>query len=741
MDAQDAEFTAKLLSIFKIEAKEHLEAISKGLLSLENNPEDSNNPRIVEIVFREAHSLKGAARAVNIESIQTICQELENVLAAWKKEFTPPTPKLFNVLYRVVDSLQGEIEGTSQSEKFLSELVNELKSAQDGGDVGEITTTVTIRDLEPSSPIIIEKEKSEVVKSVTPIMASQEPPPISSNDTKNSDNTIRISIQKLDELFRRIEELLTVKLNSQQRNIDLQHLQEIFFELKKQNKNEAQNEIFKSLTDKINKLVKKSSQEEHFVSSMVDTLLEATKHARMQPFSTMLESFPRMVRDLSHALGKDVRLEYVNCDIEVDRRILEELKDPLIHLIRNSIDHGIETREEREKKGKPPVGTLVITLSKVGGNVVEILVSDDGKGIDVEKIRDIAVKQGVVSAQEAAKLKEKELTNLIFRSGISTSPIITDLSGRGLGVGIVQEKVEKLGGSVTVETNPGVGTTFRLVLPLTLATFRGIHITVSDQEYIIPISNVIKVQRLERKMIKIIEGRLSIMWREKYLPFAFLDEVLKLPQQTKDSDLIPTLIMKAGDTIAAIGVDSITTESEVFAKNLGSHLKRVKNIAAATVLEGGKVIPILDSYDIVKNSLSASQPKVVAGVEKNERQNKKILVVEDSVTTRVLLKNILEARGYSVNVAVDGQEGFSQLQGIDNFDLILSDVEMPRMTGFQLLERVRTLDKFKELPFILCTTRGSKEDLMHGIELGANAYIDKSNFTQSSLIDIIEKLI
>ncbi len=681
-----------------------------------------------------------------METVQAICQEMENVLSLWKKKELQPTSSSFTVLYKVLDTLNALIEGAVHAPSSIAQLVDELKAVQENKEPivppQPVLKPQAPLEITPKEPVKEAENKieapSESAMSEPPL---EQPSPPKLEPLQEESNTIRVSTQKLDLLFHRIEELLTLKIHAQQRNSELELVQEMILAAQKGRLTEVQADLFKSINEKMSTLVRKSSQEGYFISGLVGTLLDATKNARMQPFSTMLEAFPRMVRDLAHSLNKEVKIEFVNCDIEIDRRILEELKDPFIHLVRNSVDHGIEPREERIKKGKPLAGLIKITLSKVGGSVVEILFSDDGRGINIDKLRQVAEKQGFYSHKEIAAMKDSEVVHLIFRSGISTSPIITDLSGRGLGVGIVQEKVEKIGGMLTIETVKDVGTTFKIVLPLTLVTFRGIFITVGGQDFILPINNIIKVQRIGRQQIKVIEGRFSILWNDKYIPFAYLSDILQLPKNNKDSAWIPILVLKAGDAIAAVGADFVLSEIEVFAKNLGSHLKRVRYIAAATVLEEGKVIPILDVYDIVKTTLYTTESNMISKKEEQVQKKRTLLVVEDSMTTRVLIKNILESKGYNVKVAIDGQEGFEHLQKDADIDLVVSDVEMPRMNGFELLEKVRSTESLKKLPFILCTTRGSPEDLKHGIDLGANAYIDKSKFTQGSLLDIIEKII
>jgi len=504
--------------------------------------------------------------------------------------------------------------------------------------------------------------------------------------------------------------------------------------------------FLKTIDQKVNHSIKEASQDVRIFGGIIDTLLEDVKKVLMHSFSTITEVFPRMVRDLSASLGKDVRLEMQGGDIEIDRRILEELKDPLTHLIRNCIDHGIETSQERVQLNKPSYGTVLIRATQISGNFVEITVSDDGKGINDEKVKQAAVKQGVISQRQAEQMTPDEVRMLIFRSGISTSPIITNLSGRGLGLGIVAEKVEKLGGRVSVESFPKKGSAFILVLPLTMATFRGIQVRTGSYHFIIPTANVKRVIRRPREDRQMVENTATLYLDHQTLPFIELGRLLRLPvsanKPPEEAKRLILIILSASNTTIALSVDEIVNEQEIFVKGLGKQLARVKNVSSATITEWGTVIPILDPFDLVKSavqSISAGQNEVVQ--EDNLQAEKTIiLVVEDSMTARVLLKNILESAGYEVKTAVDGVEGLELLKK-EKVDLVVSDVEMPRLNGFELTKKIREDSILNPLPVILCTTRGSKEDKEHGIEVGANAYIDKNSFEQGHFFELIEKLI
>lgn len=496
----------------------------------------------------------------------------------------------------------------------------------------------------------------------------------------------------------------------------------------------------RSVQQKCTALVKHLESDRRVLDRRVDDLAEDVKRVSMLPFSALLEFFPKLVRDLSRDCGKDVELTIVGGEIETDRRILEEMKDPLIHLVRNCIDHGIERSKRREESGKPPRATIRVAISPKSADKVEIVVSDDGVGIDVEKVRAAALKLGLVSREDAAKMGEQQVASLIFKSGVSTSLMITELSGRGLGLAIVREKVEKVGGTVSLETKPGGGTTFRLLLPLTLARFRGILVRVGESLFVLPTRYVQTVLRVGRDEIKSAENRETIQINGRAASVVRLADVLEIAQRNTNADpkrKVPVLVLAwAGEQIGFL-VDEILDEQEVLVKSLGKQLPRVRNIAGATVLGTGKVLPVLNVADLMQSAVKMAPVSAVRGPEEAP---KSILVAEDSITARTLLKNILEFAGYRVKTAIDGAEALTVL-ATEGFDLVVSDVEMPRMSGFDLTAKIRADKRLSQLPVVLVTALESREDRERGVDVGANAYIVKSSFDQGNLLEVVRRLI
>jgi two-component system chemotaxis sensor kinase CheA len=432
-------------------------------------------------------------------------------------------------------------------------------------------------------------------------------------------------------------------------------------------------------------------------------------------------------------------------DVEIDRRILEDIKDPLMHLIRNGIGHGIEAPEGRKRNGKPPWGTITIAISQVGSNRAEIVVSDDGSGIDLRKVADTAMTRGLIPEGGDHSLSDQEAISIIFRSGFSTSSVVSNVSGRGLGLAIVRDKVEKLGGRVSLETKPQQGTSFHMVLPVTLATFRGILVRASDQLFVIPTANVERVTRVKKGEHNTVGNKETIEFDGRSVSLLRLNDVLMLPVPDKkadDSDHVHVLVLRVADQQIAFTVDAILEEQEVLVRGLGKQLSRVRNVAGATILGSGKLVPILNVQDLIKSAVKGALAtfEPVAASDDGNGRAKSILVAEDSITSRMLLKNILESAGYEVKTAVDGAAAWSALK-TEDFDLLVSDVQMPRMTGFELTLKIREDEKLAKLPVVLVTALGSREDRERGIESGANAYIVKSSFDRSDLLETLGRLI
>lgn len=763
MDKKEEEFLKKLLSMFKIEAKEHISAITSGLIELEKAPHEEQTG-LIETIFREAHSLKGAARSVNLKDIESLCQSMETVFASLKRKEIITSPQLFDTLHSAADCagklISREEEPDLSERTEIKDVIQSLESAvKDSAPQPRTVSPVAEEKPVPSNKKLHTPDKPRVEEKSEKIETMQ---------SSSLAETVRISTIKLDSLLFQAEEMLSVKLAAGQRAAELREIEVSFSPWKKEWAKIQQevsmsrgtgdalrrssklvefldrNHVFiKSLETELTALAKAADYDNRQFGGMVDALLDDMKKVLMLPFSSLSGIFPKLVRDLSHEQGKEAELVIEGEEIEIDRRILEEMKDPANHLLRNCIDHGIEKPDERQQKHKPPRGTVKLALSAKEGGKIEIMVSDDGAGIDASRIKSAAVKRGVISQEYASKLSEQEALSLIFQSGVSTSPIITEISGRGLGLAIVREKVEKLNGVVSFETQADTGTTFRIVVPLTLATFRGLLVQVNECLFVLPATNVERAVRIKKEGIKTVEARETISLNGQVISLVRLGDVLELPVKTKSTpdETVQVVVLGSAEKRIAFTVDEVIHEQEVMVKILGRQLSRIRNVVGATVLGNGKVVPILNVHDLIKSAVKITSAPVKAQSEKEAgAKRNSLLVVEDSITARTLLKNILETADYDVKTAIDGVDAFTTLKTME-FDLVVSDVDMPRMNGFDLTAKIRADKKLSQLPVVLVTALESREDKERGIEVGANAYIVKSSFDQNNLLEVIRRLV
>jgi len=755
MPEPDKEFQKRLLATFRGEAEDHVRDISGGLIDLENTPGAEERAPIVEKVFRAAHSLKGAARAVNLKDIETICQSLETVLARAKRREIELTADVLDVLHEAMNEVERLLPSTRSEPiqggtPIISDVLSRLETITSG-------VRAVDESRRPNAELATPKPGAE----------------------KNAvDETVRVPADQLDRLLLQVEELVPLRMAAAHRSAELREAARKESEWKREwakvqfvarslrrlidlDGGSAQkqdlgvrrlleflewnDEFSRRFETELNRLSRSVEREQRSLGAMVDSLLRDTKLLLLRPFSSLTENFPKLVRDLCRQQGKDAVLRVRGADIEIDRRILQEIKDPLTHMVRNCIDHGIEKPEERARANKAPRGAVTIAIEQKSANRAEIAVSDDGAGIDPQRVRKAVVQAGLLAAESAQAIGDSEILAFIFQSGVTTSPIVTDISGRGLGMAIVREKVEKLGGDVTLDTRPGAGTTFRLFLPMTVSTVRGLLIRSGEQSFIIPVTFVEKVASPKSDSVQTVENRATVMLGGQPVSFVRLHEVLEISTDGsggKGPESLSMVVLATSERRIAFQVDEVVGEQEVIVKSLGPQLVRVRNVGGAAVLGTGKVVPILNVVDLMKSAVKTSaRPARTREVEEPiAPRQRSILVVDDSITARTLLKSILEAAGYLVRTAVDGAEAFATLRETQ-FDVVVSDVDMPRLNGFDLTARMRADRKMADLPVILVSALESREDRERGIDVGANAYIVKSSFEQSNLLDTVRRFV
>lgn len=761
MTTRKEEMLKRLLATFRVEADEHLKTMTAGLLALEKSTDAAAAAEIVESVFREAHSLKGAARAVNHAAVESLCQSLEGVFAALKRGQLSVSRPLLDQLHQALAGLGSLLTGEADVAQSIPPAIAALIDAVDRLARGEPARL----DPAPAANIASAALKPDTSE-------HELPPPV-------SPGVVRVATGKLDAVMGQVEELLAPRLAVRQRLSDLREitlavagwkklraqvqpaLRRLERSLQKTGRVERpdhdrkdiqsildhleeEQRLLALLDERLARLNRSTARDQRMLSGITNGLFQDVLEMQLLPVDSLLESLPLLVRELAGKQGKEVELVTEGGEIEADRRVLEEMRDPLIHLMRNAIDHGIEPPEVRAAAGKASHGTIRVSVAQRDGGKLELRIADDGAGIDHDKVREAARKTLALRREREEPGDEQETLALVFRSGVTTSPIITDVSGRGLGLAIVREKVERLGGTVSITSKPGGGTTFSILLPLSMAMFRGVLVRVADRVCAIPSTGVERVARLGSESIRTVENRETVVLDGPALSLVGLGDVLELPRPAVHSaeTHLSVVVLGLGDTRIAFRVDQILGEQEILLKGLGPQLVRVRNVTGACQLGSGEVVPVLNVADLVQSAVR----QVVSGTPLESVEptlpeaTQSILVAEDSITSRSLLKSILESAGYAVTTAVDGLAAFTTLR-TDTFDLVVSDVEMPRMDGFDLTARIRADKRLADLPVVLVTALESREDRERGIDVGANAYMVKSSFDQSNLLEIIRRLI
>jgi two-component system, chemotaxis family, sensor kinase CheA len=775
--AKDKEaFFKELLNDFKIEASEHLQSISNGLLKLEKTFQNPESKEIIEIVFREIHSIKGAARAVNQLHIERLCMSMESVFYEVRKGSISLAPHMFDVFLQFTDMLDKMLKEIDLTTKSISEnnirklsiKILSLSQAKTPSPkkVAAANVPQTIKPetdkqgTVPSTESLADDtaEDAEHQEDAQTKPGSQQPQ--AAVDPEHE--TIRVASSKLSEILNRAEELITVKSRLQHQAGQLQALagqlafcQEKFEErytllagdYNKGDPVEAvrEQEQLKKNNNELTALVSSMDNLQRAVGRSVDDLILSIRKSMMQPFSSLFMIVPRIVRDLSKEFNKEVHLDLQGADIEIDRRILEEMKAPLIHLIRNCIDHGMESRDERQRKNKSASGVLRIAVSISTGHKIHIRISDNGRGIDRERLMSAAVKTGKVTNEEVQSMSEKEINMLIFTSGVSTSPFITDVSGMGLGMAIVAEKIAGLGGSIDVESEKDKGTSFSITLPQTLATFKGVHVKASESSFLIPTSSITKALKILPGDIRKVESRNTTTIGNETIGLVSLADVLGIRKRHtgKKSNTLQGLVINHAHKKLVFIVEDVFGEQEGVVKPLGLQAEHVRNIAGAILSGDGTILPVLNVAELMESaagkSYRAEEDSAASARKDADKRQTQVLVAEDSITVRNMLRNYLESAGFVVITAVDGLDAFERLQ-TNTFDIVVSDVEMPRMNGFELTEKIREDAPTSNLPVILVTALESADDRRRGMEAGANAYIVKSSFEKGNLIETIKRL-
>ncbi|MFU8891580.1 MAG: response regulator [Anaerosomatales bacterium] len=746
---------------FQEEAADLLQRLNEGVILLEERPSDG---ALIDKMLRDAHTLKGSSRMVGLVEISDIAHRLEDVMVALRDGTIEHSLAISDHFFDALDTVVHltEIAGTDAApaadlnalQERLTTLVQACPDGPPGGpaDVVPSEEEVPVPGTGPGGNGA-HRESGSVSACAEPLGG-------------RAKHTIRVNTGHVDSLLNLISEVVISQVKYDQRAKDLRvggsgaggvwQAWTVLRNLLERSPTGDERADAARRADAIATFERRLAAEQRASATVVaelaedlargglvvDELQERGMAIRMLPVDTVFATFPRAVRDLARSFTKDVQLVVEGGETELDKKVLEAINDPLIHLLRNAVDHGIEPAEVRAELGKPATATITVSARSEGDHIV-IEVSDDGAGVDVEKVRSTAVRKGYVTQAEADSLSEREVLFLIFEKGFSTSPIITEVSGRGVGMDVVREYiVDMLKGDMNVFSTRGEGTTFRLTIPLTLAIIRALMIRVGDRVYALPTTAVEETLLAEPAEIFELEGRQALRRGKRTYPLVRLDDALGVTgDRSVPERLAVVTIGFAGHRYGFI-VDQFIGEQQIVIKSLGNHLRRVENVAGVTILGAGEIVPILNVPDLMANARSGGfkRPETKPSEAASDRP-RTVLICEDSFTTRELERSIFEAAGYTVEVAMDGAEGLGLLRKGLAADAVVTDVQMPRMSGFELTRAIKSDSRLGDLPVVIVTSLEREEEKAAGIEAGADAYITKSFFNQDTLLDTVERLV
>lgn len=789
----DDDLMEQLLEGFEIEARERLQSLNEHLLALERGDGPADRESLLRSIFREAHTLKGTAGGLGLQDVEGVAHRLETLFGLFQSGEIAPRPELFDLMYHALDVigvLTRRQDAATIAASDREELNRRLDEAcRTGNDPGASTLQPATAPSPPPAVTAPPPPEPPPAPTAAPEATDNQPaaiPPASvpkstGGQAQGAGETIRVAIPKLDALMAQIGELQVTRIGAEQRGEEIAAVIEeveawelrwrkfqpdcrrLLGTLLKDGADTdgdpgrgqavAHARLLQRLAEfldlnagslrathaRLDELRRGFLSDSRRMGQVAGDLQDDMRRIRMRPISTVFEAFPRLVRDAARSVGKDVILLLEGGEHEMDRSVLEQVHGPLVHILRNCVDHGIESPEAREGAGKPRAGTIRLSASQRGGSLL-IEIEDDGGGVDLDRVRASAVRKGLISAESAASLSDQEALWLIFRSGMSTKAEVTDLSGRGVGLDVVRESVEQLGGLLDVETTPGRGTRFSVTLPLSVATTLCLLVRSGGRTFALPVTNVIRIAQVEPGAIGQAAGCATVRIDGRPLPLRRLDEALEIPPFPHNGPPIVVILGSAEKRFAYL-VDAVVATQDVVIKGLPRPFLRIRKVAGATILGSGEVVVILSAADLMRTGSGGSVASLARlGAPEAAERPRSILVADDSFTTRTLIKSILESAGFDVRAATDGLDAWVQLQEFHP-DVLVTDVNMPRLDGCELTARVRGDTRLKDLPVVLVTSLDSPQDRERGIQAGADAYIIKSTFDQESLLGTVRRLI
>lgn len=747
----DPALMALLVSTFKGELDELSQEMTQALLALENNAPDFDRTRCLDALFRNAHNIKGAARGVNANVITEIAHHLETLFSRLKQRKLEPTSQVIGLCLECLDRMQDGMTSFSSGRALPFDLA---------ALIARLVAIDPVSVAPPAAADLDDSNAEHFAEHNAPAKIGAESSEASVKPSLDGPELTRVALSRLDRVSALAEELMASRIEMDD------HLDVVLrighdIELQARRASDRRNGVIARKNaedalskDRLTQMLEEIKKLKHDVQRLykdmrgtgtrlgilAEGLQDEVRAMRLVPASSLLRPLSRTVRDIAQQLGKKIEYVVTGDDIQLDRPILEGIKAPLTHLVRNAIDHGIESPEDRSAAGKVATGKISIAVQGIGNRVV-ITVRDDGAGIDVAQIAHAAVRKKLISAAEAGQLSAEETLDLIFLPGFSSKEMITDISGRGVGLDVVLSNLRSLNGSVTVDSVLGQGTCFTLSLPLTMSTDRGLMVRSGANTFAIPSASVERVLEVKSSQVLDVEASQVILLDGKPVPARDLGQILELPyEETLAHDRLPVVVIAKGWQRVALLVDEIIGEREIVIKRLRPPLVSIRNVIGGTLTGSGKVIMVLNPSDIVTSAMQQGNLRRIVAKQDREVVPFHILVVDDSITTRTLEKNALENHGYRVTVAVDGKLGWEAIQA-ERFDLVLTDVEMPNMNGFELTEQIKQSEKYRELPVVLVTSLASEADRRRGVEVGADAYIVKGQFETRKLLDIIKQLL
>ncbi|OJX21954.1 MAG: hybrid sensor histidine kinase/response regulator [Burkholderiales bacterium 68-20] len=676
---------------------------------------------------------------LRLASITEIAHRLEDVLGAMRDGSLAYSAPLGQLLYRALDQLADLVDRLAQGGDGASlpapdgALCQALaQAAGPAAPADEAPAEPALAPVAPQPPVV----PAEPATVAAPVPAAQAGAP---EPRLQAAETVRVRLSKLDELIKLMGEVVSSHARMRERLADIHALERSLAASLGDGAAQGLRQFARLLKDDV------QAQE-----ALMDELHDKTLLMRMLPLAIVLEPAARLVRELARSVGKQVECSIGGTEIELDRQLIDKLSDPIIHLIRNAIDHGIELPAARAAVGKPAQGRLRLSARQDGGWVV-IEVADDGGGIPVAAVREKAVKKGLLSAEKAAALSDQEAIDLIFLPGFSTSSIITDLSGRGVGMDVVRQTVlDELQGAVGIETRPGQGTTFSLRLPMSLAMMRVLLVQAHGLPWGFTAQHVVELQRVPAQALMQVAERQVVIVRNEFVPVVPLAELLRVPApaapaggpgaQERHPGLLLVVLQVRSEKIA-VQVDGLLDERDMVIKPLPPHLRKLPLVSGMVITGRNEMVNVLHAPALLEQARRLRGQGVLAGAAAHASATPyRVLVVDDSLNTREIEKDVLQAYGYHVTLAEDGVDGLRKaMEG--EFDAILTDVEMPHMDGFTLTARLREEDRYRDTPIVIITSREKEEDKRRGMQVGADAYIVKGDFDQNNLVETLRTLL